>query len=192
MGRGRKSLSFKLDLDFAPGAVSLVWNRGFELHLKQEVAAEKKKTTGLKAAIDLGEIHHSAVSTNNGQGLIVSGRGIRSLKRQRNMANAKLSRKQSKCTKYSKRWKKLQAAKNRFCLKNERQIREYRHQAPRLREAIWFPPKILVLFRSLHGFTLRECHRIDEARYKCYLYGFISRAGNFGYSQRRLSGKDER
>ncbi|MDJ0535047.1 MAG: hypothetical protein QNJ70_21615 [Xenococcaceae cyanobacterium MO_207.B15] len=28
MGRGRKSLFFKLDLDFIPGAVSLVWNRG--------------------------------------------------------------------------------------------------------------------------------------------------------------------
>ncbi|MDJ0746059.1 MAG: hypothetical protein QNJ32_22230 [Xenococcaceae cyanobacterium MO_167.B27] len=28
MGRGRKSLFFKLDLDFIPGAVSLVWNSG--------------------------------------------------------------------------------------------------------------------------------------------------------------------
>ena len=26
MGRGRKPLSFKLDLDFVPGATSLVWN----------------------------------------------------------------------------------------------------------------------------------------------------------------------
>ena len=131
MGRGRKPLSFKLDLDFIPGAVSLVWNRGFELHIKQEVITEEKKSTGIKAAIDLGEIHHSAVSTNTGQGLIVSGRGIRSLKRQRNVALAKLSRKQSRCTKYSKRWKKLQAAKNKFCLSNQRQIREYRHQATR-------------------------------------------------------------
>ena len=63
--------------------------------------------------------------------MIVSGRGIRSVKRQRNMALAKLSRKQSKCSKYSKRWKKLQAAKNRFCLRNERQIREYRHNCTR-------------------------------------------------------------
>ena len=131
MGRGRKSLSFNLDLDFAPGAISLVWNRGFELHIKEEVKLEEQKTAGVKAAIDLGEIHHSAVSTNTGQGLIVSGRGIRSLKRQRNMALAKLSRQQSKCQKYSKRWKKLQQAKNRFCLRNERQIREYRHQATR-------------------------------------------------------------
>ena len=131
MGRGRQSLSFKLKLDFVPGAVSLVWNRGFELHIKKEVELEKSTRTGVKAAIDLGEIHHSAVSTNTGQGLIVSGRGIRSLKRQRNMALAKLSRKQSRCHKYSKRWKELQAAKNKFCLRNERQIRDYRHQATR-------------------------------------------------------------
>ena len=131
MGRGRKALFFKLDLEFVPGAISLVWNRGFELHIKEEVQLEEYKATGVKAAIDLGEIHHSAVSTNTGKGLIVSGRGIRSLKRQRNMALAKMSRKQSKCTKYSKRWKKLQAAKNRFGLRNERQIREYRHQATR-------------------------------------------------------------
>ena len=131
MGRGRQSLSFRLKLDFEPGAISLVWRSGFELHIKEEVELEKLKQTNVKAAIDLGEIHHSAVSTNTGQGLIVSGRGIRSLKRQRNMALAKLSRKQSKCQKYSKRWKKLQVAKTRFCLHNERQIREYRHQATR-------------------------------------------------------------
>ena len=131
MGRGRQSLSFKLDLDFIPGATSLVWNRGFEIHVKVEVELENQKNTGNKATIDLGEIHHSAVTTNTVQGLIVSGRGIRSLKRQRNIALAKLSRQQSRCAKYSKRWKKLQKAKNRFCLRNERQIREYRHQATR-------------------------------------------------------------
>ena len=131
MGRGRQSLSFQLKLDFVPGAVSLVWRSGFELHIKQEVQLEENKTTGVKAAIDLGEIHHSAVSTNTGQGLIVNGRGIRSLKRRRNMVLAKLSRKQSKCQKYSKRWKKLSRAKNRFCLRNERQTKEYRHQATR-------------------------------------------------------------
>lgn len=131
MGRGRKSLSFKLDLDFTPGAVSLIWNRGFEIHIKVEVELENQKNTANKATIDLGEIHHSAVTTNTGEGLIVSGRGIRSLKRQRNVALAKLSRRQSKCIKYSNKWKKLQKTKNRFCLRNERQIREYRHQATR-------------------------------------------------------------
>jgi len=131
MGRGRKALTFKVSLDFQPGACSLVWNRGFELHIKKEVVLENRKQTGNKATVDLGEIHHSAVTTNTGKGLIISGRGIRSLKRQRNVSLAKFARKQSRCTKYSKRWKKLQRAKNKFCLRNERQIREYRHQATR-------------------------------------------------------------
>jgi putative transposase len=64
MGKGRKPLSFKLDLDREPGACSLVWNRGFELHIKEEVVLEERKVTGNKATIDLGEIHHSAVTTN--------------------------------------------------------------------------------------------------------------------------------
>lgn len=131
MGKGRKYISFKIGLDFVPGACSLVWNRGFELHIKQEVIVEDKKNTGVKATIDLGEIHHSAVTTNTSQGVIVTGRGIRSLKRQRNVVLGKLSRLQSKCTKYSKRWRKIQAAKNKFCLRIERQVRDMRHKATR-------------------------------------------------------------
>jgi putative transposase len=131
MGKGRKSLSFKLDLDFTPGACSLVWNCGFELHIKREVIVEEKKLTGVKATIDLGEIHHSAVTTNTGSGLIVTGRGIRSLKRQRNVVLGKLSRQLSRVKRYSKRWKKLTAAKHKFCLRVERQIRDRRHKATR-------------------------------------------------------------
>lgn len=132
MGKGRKSLSFKVDLDFTRGACSLVWNRGFELHIKQEVTVEDKKETGNKATVDLGEIHHSAVTTNTGSSVIVSGRGIRSLKRQRNVVLGKLSRLQSKCTRGSKQWKKIQATKNKFCLRIERQVRDMRHKATRL------------------------------------------------------------
>jgi putative transposase len=81
--------------------------------------------------IDYHTKNPNSLKNNTDKGLIVNGRGIRSLKRQRNVALAKLTRKQAKCTKYSKRWKKLQASKNKFCLRNERQIREYRHQATR-------------------------------------------------------------
>ena len=70
MGKGRKPLAFKLDLDFVPGACSLVWNRGFELHIKQEVIVEDKKTTGVKATIDLyvsSTRHESFVGFNSGR-----------------------------------------------------------------------------------------------------------------------------
>jgi putative transposase len=165
MGKGRTPLTFKLDLDFVPGACSLVWRLGFELHIKHEVILEEKKVTGNKATIDLGEIHHSAVTTNTAQGLIVSGRGVRSLKRQRNIANAIFSRKQSKCTKYSKRWKKLQAAKNRFCLRNERQIREYRHQATRqVVEFCKTHDVDTVFIGNPHGVRKKNCGRKHNQR----------------------------
>jgi putative transposase len=172
MGRGRQALTFKIDLDFQPGACSLVWNHGFELHIKHEVILEERKVTGNKATIDLGEIHHSAVTTNTAQGLIVNGRGIRSLKRQRNVALAKLTRKQSKCTKYSKRWKKLQAAKNRFCLRNERQIREYRHQATRqVVEFCKTHDVDTVFIGNPHGVRKKNCGRFHNQRMTQWEYG---------------------
>jgi putative transposase len=172
MGKGKEPLSFKLDLDFVPGACSLVWNRGFELHIKQEVVLEERKITGNKATIDLGEIHHSAVTTNTAQGLIVSGRGLRSLKRQRNVALAKLTRKQFLCTKYSKRWKKLQTAKNRFCLRNERQIREYRHQATRqVVEFCKTHDVDTVFIGNPHGVRKKNCGRRHNQRMAQWEYG---------------------
>ena len=172
MGRSRKPLCFKLDLDFEPGACSLVWNRGFELHFKQEVQLEPKKETGVKATVDLGEIHHSAVTTSNGQGLIVSGRGIRSFKRQRNVALGKFSRLQSKCQKYSRRWKRLQRAKNRFLLKSERQIREYRHQATRLCVEFCRTQGVDAVFiGNPHGVRKNNCGKRHNQRMAQWEYG---------------------
>ncbi len=37
----------------------------------------------MKATVDLGEIHLAAITTSTGKALIITGRGIRSLKRQR-------------------------------------------------------------------------------------------------------------
>jgi putative transposase len=128
--------------------------------------------TGNKATIDLGEIHHSAVTTSGGNGLIVSGRGIRSLKRQRNVALAKLAKKQSKCTKYSRGWKKLQAAKNRFCLRNERQIREYRHQATRqVVEFCKAHDVDTVFIGNPHGVRNKDSGRCHNQRMAQWEYG---------------------
>ena len=63
--------------------------------------------------------HPAAVSTNTDKAMIVTGRGIRSLKRQ------------SRCTKYSRRWKKLQRAKNKQCRRIERRVRDMLHKATR-------------------------------------------------------------
>jgi putative transposase len=113
MGKGRQSLVLPLDLPPNSGACTLVWNRGFELHVCVEVPQAEHAPGEQRAAVDLGEIHLAAVTTNTGAALIVTGRGIRSLKRQHCRQLGQLAKKQSPCKKYSRRWKTLQRAKNR-------------------------------------------------------------------------------
>jgi putative transposase len=102
MGRGRQSFSFHLpDLPEQIGAVSLVWHGGYELHVVIPAAAgtevRVQAEQAVQAAVDLGEIHQAAVTTSTGKGLIVTGRGMRSLKRHYNMTLGRLSRLQSRC-----------------------------------------------------------------------------------------------
>ncbi len=133
MGRGRKSLSFHLpDLPEHIGAVSLVWHGGYELHLVVPAAPEAEVSVhadqGVQATIDLGEIHQAAVTTTTGKGLIVTGRGMRTVKRQYNKTLGQLSRLQARCQKGSKRWRRLQYAKERESGKKERRVRDLRHK----------------------------------------------------------------
>jgi len=131
MGRGRPSLVLPLDLPLESGACKLVWNRGFELHVCVKTPRAETSPGEHHAAVDLGEIHLAAVTTNTGTALVVSGRGIRSLKRQRNKQLGRIAKKQSKCEKHSRRWKKLQRAKNRLKHRIERRTRDLHHKATR-------------------------------------------------------------
>ncbi|MFL5653161.1 MAG: RNA-guided endonuclease InsQ/TnpB family protein [Ktedonobacteraceae bacterium] len=131
MGKGRKSIVLPIDLPAKSGACSLVWNNGFELHVCMEVEEASQSPGETHATVDLGEIHLAAVTTNTGKAMIVTGRGIRSLKRKRNKQVGKLAQKQSRCQKYSRRWRKLQRAKNKQCRRAERRIRDSRHKATR-------------------------------------------------------------
>jgi len=136
MGRGRKSFSFHLpDLPEHIGAVSLVWSGGYELHLVVPAALVAEVSVhaeqAVQATVDLGEIHQAAVTTSTGKGLVVTGRGIRSLKRQHNMTLGRLSRLQARCQKGSKRWRRLQYTKERERGKIERRVRDLRHKGAR-------------------------------------------------------------
>lgn len=131
MGRGRASLILRLDLPENSGACTLVWNCGFELHVCIEVPQAAQVPGNVRATVDLGEIHLAAVTTNTGAATVISGRGIRSLKRQRNMRHRQLAKKQSRCQKYSRRWKKLQRAKNKMARRSEWRVRDLRHKATR-------------------------------------------------------------
>ena len=131
MGRGRPSLVLPITLPEHAGACMLVWNRGFELHVCVEVPQAEEAPGTAQATVDLGEIHLAAVTTNTGAALIVTGRGIRSLKRQRSKQLGQLAKKQSRCQRYSRRWKKLQRTKTRISKRAERRIRDMRHKATR-------------------------------------------------------------
>jgi putative transposase len=56
MGKGRKSLVLPLDLLGEAGACTLVWNRGFELHVCMEVPQAEEPPGTRKSTVDLGEI----------------------------------------------------------------------------------------------------------------------------------------
>jgi putative transposase len=140
MGRGRKSFSFHLvELPEQVGAVSLVWNGGYELHIVVPTAsvaplpASPVASTDkpVQATADLGEIHQVALTTTTGKGLIVTGRGMRTLKRHFNQMLRQISRLQARCPKGSKRWRRLQYAKEREIGKSKRRVRDLRHKGTR-------------------------------------------------------------
>jgi putative transposase len=132
MGRGRKSLVFRLDLDFEPGGVKLVWNEGYELHVvRSDIEAAKDSPGPNRATVDLGEIHQAAVATSTGEALVVSGRGIRSDKRLLSKQLGAIARKRSRCKKRSRREKRLQKAREKRTLLSRRRIRDKRHKGTR-------------------------------------------------------------
>src|SRR3989454_7544330 len=100
MGRGRASIVLHLDLPEQSGACSLVWNNGFELHVCIEIPQAEEAPGNVYATVDLGEIHLAAVTTNTGQAMIVTGRAISSLKRQRHQQLGKITMKKTRCKKY--------------------------------------------------------------------------------------------
>jgi putative transposase len=83
---------------------------------------------GSSVGIDLGEIHTIGAFCENGQALLITGRKIRSLHRLRNKKLAEIQRRQSKCQKRSRRWKKYERAKQYVLSKSERQLRDALHK----------------------------------------------------------------
>lgn len=131
MGRGRRSLVFKLNLPERIGGCKLVWKDGYELHISVPVQPAPEAPGTVQATVDLGEIHQAAVTTNTGAALVVSGRGVRSLKRRHNMALSQLDRKRKRCKHRSRRWRKLQRARRNVSARQCRQVRDLRHKGTR-------------------------------------------------------------
>jgi putative transposase len=172
MGRGRASLVFHVDLPEGSGACKLVWNDGYELHVAVAASRSEAAPGQAQATVDLGEIHQAAVTTNTGAALVVSGRGIRSLKRRHNMAMGQLARKRVRCQKGSRRYRKLQATHRRMTVHKHRQIRDLRHKGTRAVIAFCQGQGVGSLFiGNPHGVRNRDSGRRHNQRMSQWEYG---------------------
>lgn len=84
---------------------------------------------GAMAGVDLGEVHIAALTTTDGQALVISGRRLRACKQGRNRAHSILQEKLSRCQQGSKRWRRLVQRKAQVSAKLYRQQRDLLHQA---------------------------------------------------------------
>ncbi len=172
MGKGRPSLVLPIQLPENSAACSLVWNNGFEVHVCIEIKRREQPPGDAHATVDLGEIHLAAVTSNTGKAMIVTGRGIRSLKRQRHQQLGKIAKKQARCNKYSRRWKKLQRAKNKQCRRAERRIRDLRHKATRKVIDFCVEQHVGTLFiGNPHGVRTKDNGRHHNQRMSLWEYG---------------------
>ena len=112
--------------------IDLIWDNRLMLAICYEDGKQAPKTTNpqepVAAGIDLGEIHSISAATEKGHSIIITGRKLRSVNRFRNKQLAEICSKQSKCKKYSRRWKKLQRAKRYMLHKAEAQVRDCTHK----------------------------------------------------------------
>ncbi len=118
--------------------------------------------------------HLAAVTTNTGAALVISGRGIRSLKRQRNMRHRALAKKQARCQKHSRRWRKLQRAKKKMAGRIERRVRDLRHKATRQVIDFCIEQQVSTLFiGNPHGVRQRDSGRHYNQRMSQWEYGKV-------------------
>ena len=79
------------------------------------------------AGIDLGEIHPVTVDTGK-RVIIANGKKLRSKRRYQNKVKAHFQSQMDKCKKYSRRWKRLNKAKQRILTKLNNQIKDILHK----------------------------------------------------------------
>ena len=131
-GQGNQPLKLRLPRTLAnlkPRTVELIWRNGcywLSLVIKVDDNKQPIKGDGV-AACDMGEIHAMSI-TDGYDALIISGRKLREAKQYRNRRVAILQEKMSKCTKYSRRWCKLNSRKQRVQERARRRIKDLNHK----------------------------------------------------------------
>ena len=175
MGRGRESIVLARPggLPDDGAACKLVWNgAGYELHWSIGEPDTPLKRAGTRATADLGQIHQVALTVETGEALVVSGRGIRSEKRRLSKTHGRLARVQSRCKKGSRRWWKLQSARNRQAARSRRRIRDLRHKGVRAAVDFCEAQGVNRLYiGNPQGVRSRDCGRHHNQRMSQWEYG---------------------
>lgn len=174
MGRGRASIVLpKPEWLKKATSCKLVWNGSHdELHVVVESTVAEVAPGMVHATIDLGQIHLATVVTNTGQALIVSGRGIRSKKRRMNMMHGQMAKKISRCTKGSRRWKKLRKTRATQASRIDRHIRDMRHKGTRQAIDFCITHEVGNLFiGNPDGVRRKRCGRKHNQRMAQWEYG---------------------
>jgi putative transposase len=133
-GKCRQGIVFKLPKYLSncqPNCVELIWRNGYWLSITLEMKGKQQILDFSTAAADLGEIHAVTI-TDGKEALVISGRQLRSVKRNRNKRVAQLSRLQSRCQKHSRRWERLQAVKSKVIAECHRRTKDLNHKITRL------------------------------------------------------------
>lgn len=126
----------QFDTGFVPDVpvrtAEILWRKGrYVLSCTGEFPESEPKDSGLRAGVDIGEIHPLAVCAENGACLVVSGREIRAIKQFRNKSLGKFQKRLLRCKKGSRRKQRLARAKRRLMTKTDAQVRDMVHQATR-------------------------------------------------------------
>jgi len=109
----------------------ILWRKGRYILSWTSDYPEAKPLEGIRAGVDIGEIHPVAVCDEQGNGLVVSGREVRSIKRLRNKSLGWFLKALSRCKKGSRRWRRLIHAKGRMKSTSDNRVRDLLHKATR-------------------------------------------------------------
>lgn len=124
---GRKSPSIKIPWKYEkPATINIkAGYRSAEIVACYNTQEPTPIKEGKVAAIDLGQIHLACTS----DGWSVSGRKLRALRRYQNKYKSRISSLQSKKSKGSRAWKRLQHTKRKVLSKLNNQISDFTHKA---------------------------------------------------------------
>lgn len=176
MGRGRKSIVLPRPVSFPdrPGGVRLIFAGGaYELHvtIEQEVQAVAERLLR-RAAGDLGQIHQIAVATDDGHALVVSGRALRSIKRERTKRLGQIQALRARTKRASRRRRRLNFAFEKLAARTERQLRDQRHKGMRAAIDFCAAHGVTELFiGDPHGVRRRSAGRKHNQRMSQWEYG---------------------